>query len=315
MNSLIFNDASLPFLSNEDCLNNIDTFFEIIFYINEKNVNFNKVDEKLGGWNSYIYAEGFECGKWLNQIDDIESSRLIKSVVANVPCPLIVNNNPIEDIIFSLKSDQDIEVTALGVASILNSYCVSFASSIHWKSNSIDVLKHWDDDGEIKIESTTVDNIFSLEQIDIFLHKIIETKKSNKDYLKTLDIKDNKEYPNIIFCTSALKNLTAISITTIDFKNIIYALDQLDLAIKQSNCLEDLIENSELNMSFESVETMKCAKHARKRWFKHPFLGDSLFELHVKNFQNGKRMHIFADYHSKTVSIGYFGLHLSTVKY
>ena len=43
MNSLIFNDASLPFLSNEDCLNNIDTFFEIIFYINEKNVNFNKV--------------------------------------------------------------------------------------------------------------------------------------------------------------------------------------------------------------------------------------------------------------------------------
>jgi hypothetical protein len=56
-------------------------------------------------------------------------------------------------------------------------------------------------------------------------------------------------------------------------------------------------------------------KYARQREFKHPILGKMLFEQHVKNFPDAKRMHIVADYNSNKVSIGYFGSHLPTAKY
>lgn len=75
-----------------------------------------------------------------------------------------------------------------------------------------------------------------------------------------------------------------------------------------------LAKNSELTITGESVETMRAKKHARKRQFKHPVLGQTLFEEHVKKFPNGKRMHILADYKNHTICIGYFGSHLSTVR-
>ncbi|MFT6084674.1 MAG: hypothetical protein ACJA1M_001575, partial [Alphaproteobacteria bacterium] len=79
--------------------------------------------------------------------------------------------------------------------------------------------------------------------------------------------------------------------------------------------IDDLNNQSELDISKESTATMSTLKHVRRRTFKHPDLGDKIFEDHVKGFANNKRMHILPDYIKHTISIGYFGRHLSTVKY
>jgi hypothetical protein len=126
-------------------------------------------------------------------------------------------------------------------------------------------------------------------------------------------LQNNADFPNLIFCKSALKNLNSPSVTVDDFHRIINALLKLNDAILISNNLEELILNSELTISGESNPTMEYPKYARQREFIHPILGRMLFEQHVKNFPNAKRMHILANYADNTVSIGYFGNHLPTV--
>ena len=218
-----------------------------------------------------------------------------------------------KDVLFVLSSDRNIEVQALGVASLINTHGVSFASHDNWKVNPVVITRQWDENGAVKEQELDVPNVCSISHLDEVLAELDARQKSNRSYLSSLTVHDNKDFPNLIFCESALKNLCSAAVTTRDFPKIIEVLDNLDGAICDSSNQAELIKNSELNISRESTETMQALKHARKRWFKHPNLGKTLFESHVKNFTDGKRMHILADYTNNTVCVGYFGRHLSTV--
>lgn len=310
---LIINDASLPFSSSLDCGNNIDEFFDIIYSANHKGIQFNRGDELEGSWNSLIYAEGFELGQWINNITSADRRRLIKDLMSKVKCPLVPNiQNLHQDKIFVLSSDQDIEVKALGIASIQRTHGVSFASHDNWKSETIDIIKIWDDQGTVQEEQLTVSNIFSKVHLKRFLVGFEADKQRNRNYLRNLHIERNEDFPNLIFCSSALKNFRSSTLSNVDFNNIIMVLNKLNEAITQSNNKSDLILHTGLSISAESDATMNNRKYSRQRVFDHPSLGPISFQDHVKNFTNSKRLHIYTEYENNKICIGYFGSHLPT---
>jgi len=214
-----------------------------------------------------------------------------------------------------LSSDRSIEVTSLGVASNIDSHAISFPSHNNWASNPISIVRQWEENEEWKEQLVDVPNISSLEHLKAYINELENERQKNKNYLRGLVLHDNEDFPNLIFCNSALKNFKSASITIDDFHKIIETLTKLNKAILISNDIKDLKLKSELTISGESSATLENGKYARQREFKHPTLGKILFEKHVKNFPNAKRMHILADFNNNKVAIGYFGSHLPTVKY
>jgi len=314
--TIIINDASLPFSNAQDCNENLEVFFKIVSLATEKKIEFHRADDIEGNWNAYIYANGFEFGKWINEIQDMDFKLLVKTVIANVKSPLVspeIYNQ--DNIIYSLASDENIEVKALGYASTIRAKSVSFSSYRHWKSSIISILKTCDELGELTQENFDVSNIYSLDQIEGHIQELTEINQSNKGYLISLEQMGNEDFPNLKFCLTALKNLRSSVVTSQDYTVIVDVLNRLNNSIVNSGDEEELKRISGLDISKESRETMQCKKHSRKRYFIHPELGKVLFESHIKNFSNGKRMHILADYKEKTIAIGFFGLHLSTVNF
>lgn len=316
MGNLIFNDASLPFSCAMECSQKLNSFFQILFSIKDSKITITRADELEGEWNSYIYAEGFEFGQWINQIEDRDQKRIIKTVIANIRCPLRIESPKVaDDILFSLVADPDIEVKALGVASILNEPVLSVGSHEYWTQSSIAIVQEWDDSGIVQQTLVDVPNVSSQLEVDKLKLQIKGKSQQNQSYLESLTTHHNQDYPNLIFCESVLKSLASTGIIANNFSKIISVLNELNQHIKASYNLQDLIDKTGLDISGESLETMSCAKHARKRKFKHPDLGQKVFEIHIKNFNNARRMHILPDFSENIVAIGYFGAHLSTVNF
>lgn len=316
--SLIINDASLPFSSDIECKKNLEAFFEIVHLADSAGISFNQADERHGNWNSLNYAEGFIFGEWINQIDNL-NSQIVKNVISKVHCPLIELGEDIREnlngMLFMLSCDRDVDVTSLGVASNIDSHAISFISHINWTPNPISIVKLWEENEKWIEQLIEVPNISTLEHLKEYIAELKHERQQNRNYLRKLVAQDNEDFPNIIFCNAALKNLKSPSVTLNDFHKITEALRKLNNAILISNNIEELKSNSKLTISGESIPTMENRKYARQREFKHPTLGKKLFEQHVKNFPDAKRMHILADYIGNKVSIGYFGCHLPTVKH
>ncbi len=315
---LVLNDASLPFSSANDCEQNMGVFFSILHRANSQGIRFYRADNLEGSWNSLIYADGFDIGKWINSITNRDQSLLVKSVISNVKCPLasiddIHPHNSMNEMLFVLSSNKNIEVQGLGVASQTNTHGISFASHPNWTVNPIVVVKQWDEDGATQEIEVEVPNVYSLAHIDNVLTKLHVKKQLNRKYLCSLMTLGNKDFPNLIFCETALKGLSSISITFNEFQQIIKVLTKLNDSICDASNRDELVKRTELKISGESAETMNTPKHARKRLFKHPILGRISFEDHVKNFPCAKRMHIFSDYANNNICIGYFGRHLTNV--
>jgi hypothetical protein len=315
--SLIINDASLPFSSDIECENKLEAFFQIIHHADSAGISFNHAGERHGNWNALNYAEGFMFGEWINHIDK-DASLIVKNVISKVCCPLIEleedERRALNDMLFVLSSDRSVDVTSLGVASNIESYAISFLSHNNWSSNPISIVRQWDENEEWKEQLVDVPNISSLEHLKVYIAELENERQKNKNYLRDLVLQDNEDFPNLIFCNSALKNLKSHSVSIDDFHKIIDALTKLNSAILTSNNIEELEVNSDLKITGESSLTMSRPKFARQREFIHPILGKMLFEQHVKNFSGAKRMHIQVSFEEKKVSIGYFGKHLPTVR-
>jgi len=315
--SLIFNDASLPFTSEGDCNNKLANFFEIIHLADAKGIKFYNTDETHEKWSLINYSEGFSFGEWLDKLDH-NSSLIVKNVISKVKCPILQTTEDIEiaidSTLYLLEHDRDIDVKSLGLTSKVDGKAISAPSQEYWMCNPIPIIRQWDEQGQWEEERLDVSNIYCKEALNSCIEEIELLRQSNQSYLKNLSNKGNEDFPNIIFCQSALKDFKSTNITTIDFPKIIEALNRLNNAIVVSDDMESLRFNSQLTISGESTETMNRRKYSRQRCFIHPDVGETLFEQHVKNFPDGKRMHFLADFQQQTVSIGYFGHHLSTYK-
>lgn len=318
LNSVVLNEASLPFLSVEDCTNNLDVFFDILHRTIPLVIDFSRVDEIEGSWNSLYYAEGFNFNQWLNGITDIERLRQIQSVLSKVECPLKnINENgrneTASEIQFTLTSESNIEVVGLGFASLNDSTGLSFASQPHWMENSISITKSWDEDGSVVEQVVNVPNICTIEQVNDFLAVLEVEIQSSRSYFDDFKTSNNQAFPNLLFTESVIKVFKSSSLSTLDHQRILGVLTKLNEAILISNNLEELSSNASLRMSGESAQTMRNKRLSRLRRFKHPQLGNTIFEVHIKSFLDYKRMHILSDYNEKKICIGYFGRHLKTI--
>ena len=314
---VVVNEASLPFKTLDDCNRNIENIFNILHEARLGNLSFCRTDGYEGDWGRLNYADGFEFGFWLSNIDDNEKIRQVKSVLANVRCPLRSLSNTqdgldFKNISFYLDSDDSFELYGLGYAHEVNKYSFSFASDDIWISDTISIMKMYEKDGNANIEEVTVKNIASMRQLVCYLKELEQSRKDNKDFLCELDTKDNEYFPNLLFTESVLKSFRSASLQTVDFFRVIDVLGKLDKAILTSVNISELSENSGLSITGESTTTMGNRVLVRMRTFKHPENGKQVFEDHVKNFPNAKRMHILADFDNKKVCIGYFGPHLKT---
>jgi len=318
-NDIIINNESLPFDTNRDCQKHLTTFFKIIFRANLKGATFSRPDEQAGDWNTLNYASGFIFNEWINRIDR-DTASIIKTVVSKVPCPWVRFNEDLHAVLdstlFVLSADNDIDAKSLGIASCLNLHAISFLSKTCWSQNPISITKQWDESGDIKEELLDVPNITTLDQLDTYVKRLETEKRESKDYFHKLTSQENDDFPNLLFCNSVLKNFKSSFVTLDDFPKIIEVLTNLNSGICLSSDLEELKLHSGLTFSGESKQTMARDKYARQRCFKHPVSGNrALFEQHLKNFPDAKRMHFLADFSNKTICIGYFGPHLPTTNF
>jgi len=315
---IIINEASLPFDFSEGGYDKLVDFFQIVHKANLEKIALSRVDGSYGSWNSFVYSDNFQLSEWMHNIDDKDISRIVKSVVSKVDCPQAALNddqiNHVENAMFCLSSEQDVEVQSLGVASHVKSHAISFQTCEKWLANPVKICRQWDESGEWKEQLIDVPNICTLAELDQFLASVLEEKQSNRFYLRELKTR-NEEFPNIVLFNSALKNLKSHSVTAIDSTRVIDALNRLSQSVEKARNLEELCEISGLTISPESAETMSNRKYARQREFKNPEGEVVCCEVHVKNFLSGKRMHILVDYSSHVVNVGYFGNHLPTVAF
>ncbi len=313
--SIVLNEASLPFKSADDCEKHIECFFDLLHNAMLNDIHFTRVDDTEGAWTHLNYAEGFAFGHWLNRIEDKERQRQVKSVLSSVKCPLLnMNDNKqqenVENILFVLEQDQNQEVLGLAFASLNDSHGISFNSNNIWRQQLISIVKLWSENSEENTELLDVPNISKLEHLKPLIDDFKSKRLQNKKYLDDLKSKDNPDFKNLLFTDTVLKSLK--SIQPLDFKKVIGVFCKLDKAISDSESLEALIVSSGLDISGESESTMANRTLVRLRTFKHPTLGAKVFEIHIKNFSGGKRMHILPDYEENKICIGYFGKHLKT---
>lgn len=315
--SVVLNEASFPFESLEDCQNNINSFFDLLHEAKSNHVQFSRADDIEGSWNRLDYAPGFNLERWLNSIKDQDRQRQIKSVISDLKCPLIGLNpnkqglDP-DQLLFYHESNEHKEVLGLAFAYLNQSYSLSAPSKNCWIEDSISIVKEWYENNQPQKEIVCVPNLSSTEQLAVFLERLRELRQGNAEYLSSLEIKGNRDFPNLVFTENFLKSVRSCSLQIVDFKRLMAVLTNLNSAIAVSKNLEELGQNSTLTITNESDTTMNNKALAKLREFKHPTLGKTTFEPHIKNFVNGKRMHILPDYEEKKVCIGYFGHHLKT---
>lgn len=315
--SVVLNEASLPFESLEECENNILSFFDLLHKAKNNNIQFSRADDLEGSWNRLNYANGFNFDRWLHSIEDRDRQRQIKSVINDLKCPLMSlspNKSGVDptQVLFYHESNPEAEVFGLAFAHLNHSHSLSAPSKDWWLQDSVSMIKGWYENNEFIEETVQVPNVSSIQQLVVFLEHFRKLRQNNKSYLDSLKVQDNEDFPNLLFTESFLKSVRSVSLEPIDFRKLMSVLRSLNSAILLSKNLQELSHNSNLTITNESDTTMNCKALARQRDFKHPILGKTTFEPHIKNFINYKRMHILPDYAEKKICIGYFGNHLKT---
>ena len=171
--SVVLNEASLPFESIEDCENNITSFFDLLHEAKNNNVQFSRADDLEGSWNHLNYANGFNFDRWLNSINDRDRQRQIKSVISDLKCPLmnlVPNKSGVDatQVLFYHENNCDSEVFGLAFAYLNHSHSLSASSKDWWLQDSVSLIKGWYENTEYHEETVHVPNVSSIRQLTLF---------------------------------------------------------------------------------------------------------------------------------------------------
>lgn len=309
-NSVVFNDASLPFPVDTEPYDEIFDFFKSLNVLSKAQISIVNKDEVTSNWADLDYAEGFNFGIWINNHLDRDEKLFVSNIMSKVDCPFSEGAQKfLKSRIFVLASDDTIDVDAFGYASHLGVPAVSFASNQIWLQYQCCIVEHYSEDASAK---KTVENIGTSERALEWSKFVLTERQNTSGFLKSLLQEGNHDFPNLLFCDEVLKGWQRPGAWWSHQGEIIDALTSLNLHIATSANLAELIDNSGLNISDESLSTSTNPKFRRRRMFKHPALGKSYFGLHVKNFRDAKRLYFLPDFNRKKVCIGYFGNHLAT---
>ena len=314
--SFIFNDASIPFLSIENCKRYLPRFFSILRKATQNEVQIIRTRDSIGSnWYNVNYVDGFSLSQWIEQLHDIEYKRFIRGLMDRTKSPLVRIDEievlrKIEESEFVLPNDKEKAVYALGVAFLLEAPAVSCYSMNIWYENTIGIIHNQFDekDNEVK-KDCVVQNISQIEHIDSFLEALKKERQDSLNYLKGLKISGNPDFENLIFCQSVLRSFKSIGINKTLLKKLKVVLGTLNNLIKTKESESSIIDRSGLDISGESDTTKNNRKLSRHRVFRLPNGDSKMFDLHVKNFPD-QRLYFLPDFESKKIYIGYFGKHL-----
>jgi hypothetical protein len=317
MSTLILNDASLPFQSSEDCEQNLPVFFDILTTVLKNKVEMIRIDDSMGSnWFEFIYTQNFSLSSWIANQADKNYQRSLKTIMTKSCSPIIF---PEEKSVlytadlscFKLK-EEDVEVSSLGAAHLLNIPVVSFSSREIWQGNPIDIRHEYlnPTDEKISVSIENVENISTKTSLSSYVKNLTEERQASQHYLKSLTQSDNDDYPNLIFCKSALNNFHTTEASKNLLSKIIEVLTELNLCIERVSSISEIIDGTPLNISGESDKTKNASKLIKHRKFRLPNKEYYTFDLHVKNFPDAKRLYFHPDFQTNKITIGYFGKHL-----
>jgi len=315
--SLVFNDASLPFQSPEECEQYLPVFFDILRRALKSQVQMIRIDENMGrDWYRMNYVAGFSLSQWVNHQTDRDYKRSLKMIVDKTRCPLIFPEEKEQLDAFDASSFQltvnHAAAQAIGSAFLLDLPVVSFLSHPHWYENSISVIYEYLDEKNdcVQERKCDVENISQQEHLMPFLEKIQAERQASRAYLKSLVEYDNDDYQNLIFCANVLDTFKQIGATEKLLNKIKDVLNDLNEIIETADSNSDIIEGIALSITGESDTTKNHSNLMKYRKFKLPNGSFITFDLHVKNFPDGKRLYFYPDFLQKNIYIGYFGNHL-----
>lgn len=313
---IVFNEESLPFETVEEFESGLNVFFQVLHETLLCKVSFSTVAEDSRGWASLSFGPGFSFGHWLNNSLEKEQIRQVNSVMNSIPCPSFITRPSLtildDEALFVLESDTDREVKGLGLASLNNCSGLSFLSEDVWRSDEVKITKQWDENAVVVEENIKVPNIASVQHMKNFLKELQTQNQSSRSYFDNIKVSGNIDFPNLLFTESVLKVLRSNSVSSANYTHIIQTFNKLNSMITSSNNVTELASNTGLSISGESESTMSSKLLTRLRSFKHPDGDVRVFEEHIKNFSDSRRMHILADYPSNNICIGYFGPHIKT---
>jgi hypothetical protein len=317
MSSLVLNDVSLPFQSIEDCEQYLPTFFEILTTALFNKVEMIRIDESMGSnWFDFVYVQNFSLSEWIANQSDKDYQRLLKTIMTKSCCPVILPEeqgvlNTAELSCFRLE-EEDIEVSSIGAACLLKIPVVSFISMDIWQTSPIAIQHEYLDpnDEQISVFTKNVENISTKRSLSDYVTTLKEERQASQFYLKSLTQSDNSDYPNLIFCASALNNFHNTKASKSLLSRILEVFTELNQAIETLSSISEILDSLPLSITSESDTTKNDPRLIKHRKFRLADGSYYTFDLHVKNFPSAQRLYFHPDFQANKVIIGYFGKHL-----
>lgn len=310
--TLIFNEKSIPFQNINDVEKYFPEFLELIKLAKLNGITTVKVNTSHAtGWYETPLTNNLNVREWLKQKEKDYKTR-VKSLIDKCSYPIInyddsINLINLENSSFSYN---DKDVQTLGCAYLLNELVLSYASHSSWIAKEI-VFNHEtysDDQTDLVKTNVAVLNCSTInnwnDNISIILKEKEKHLKENKNFIAEFET----YFPKLKLCGNA-KIMTDIKHKS-SFCKVVSILNEYMQSIDDDDFnIKTLKEFSNLKISGESESVSKNPKFKKTRTFS--INGKKyFFELHVKNFPDGYRLHF---YHlNNYIYIGYYGKHLKT---
>ena len=321
MDIYIFNELSSPFATRTEAKEHLAIFINLCFKARALGLKALHLHENIGkSFYDLPIAPDYTVSQWLlNSEEDVKNQ--FREITAKAP--LITDDYPVEKernerSEFKIAINHQMQFSdGLGVAYLLETFCVSFLSDELWDTDEINTIKHGcltEEGHEITEQIIAVKH--ASKPAHVATHQAWFEQKKRQSLQKSRDLWERREefFPYLVLCGEVEKQLTGLGIQSKFFDQIIDKLDRLNEYAEnwQNGSYSDqAAKQYGLDVTGESDGTLE--KYGRQRKFRLPNKKRQLFEKHIKT--GDLRFHFYPDDESHTIYVGYIGSHLSTVKF
>ena len=313
---IIFNELSIrSFITQSQARESLDTFVRTCIKMRELGFDTIRLSEKHNLYHFEI-APGYLISQWLKDADvDDDLKNRFRDIIFY--SHLITDNEPIAKEQYSLsefkiKVDNKIRCAeGLGIAYLLETLCISFASHNLWQCEEIKNIEYYylQDNGSEITKKIAVKH--ASKQSHLAHYQIFFENKKQERLQKSRDLWEKRTifFPNLTLCGDVKKQLTKVGLQSKYFDQIIDKLKQLNQYAQEwttgsYNVLK--LKDYGLDVTGESISTLR--KHSKHRQFRLPNREKKLFEEHIKT--GDLRFHFYPDNDTHKIYVGYIGKHL-----
>jgi len=303
----VFNDYSLPFLSDENINEKFIEFFKLLAEINNKGLSTLRVSKDF---KNYIIFKSVNFQQFLGKQSDLDFQRKIRSFLANntilIDSPLIKENeNEAQDMIYSCEYIYKNKPTESGLAccDIWNTVAVSFNSDNQWNADNIILKKNnISNNSEIIVDDISIKHCSKIEHLtshQVFFNALEQEIKlgitQNNFWNKREDF-----FKRIVFCSEVEEKIVKLDKRT--FQLAVSLLRDVETQRKLITDYNYSVEGKTVKTNPKFRELREFTINAKKVFF----------ESHIKSLPNGCRIYFLEE--NGKIYIGYIGKHLKGKK-